>query len=185
VKTTEDSSAKWIGVVREAMAKSDGSAKGVAKELAVTLGAGVAAALVEGIAELACYAGAVLGDEASAIDAEEEAVVASRRMVRPVLQAKLQARLDALDEKLVGQAICWGCKGTAESQGRRSRSWDSILGPLSLKRRYAFCDDCKKGVAPAQQALGLTDSDFTPRLEEVTTMMATTVPFGMATTLVR
>lgn len=184
MKTTEDSSAKWVCVVRDALAKSDGSAKEVAKELATTLGFGVAVALVEGIAELVAYAGAALGDEASAIDAEEAAVVASRRMVRPVLQAKLQARLDALDEKLVGLAVCPGCKGTSESQGRRSRSWASILGPLRLKRRYAFCDDCKQGVAPAQKALGLSDSEFTPRLEEVMTMMATTVPFGMAITLV-
>ena len=89
-----------------------------------------------------------------------------------------------LDEKLVGQARCEGCGGTAESQGRRSRNWGSILGQLRLKPRYAFCDDCKQGIAPAQKALGLSDSNFTPRLEEVTTMMAATVPFGMAKTLV-
>ncbi len=185
MKTTEDLSAKWIGVVREAFERSDGSAKGLAKELSTTLGSGLGAAVVEGIAALAEYASVVLGDEASALDAEEEAVVSARRIVLPVLQTKLQARLDVLDEKLAGQAVCLGCQGTAESQGRRSRSWDSILGPLRLKRRYAFCDDCKQGVAPAQNSLGLTDSDFTPRLEEVTTMMATTVPFGMATALVR
>ena len=185
MKTTEELSAKLLSVVREAFAKSDGSAKEVAKELGAVLGAGVGAAFVEGLWELAAYTAAATGEEAGAIDEEEAAIVAARRVVRPVLQAKLQARLDALDEKLVGQAVCPGCKDSAESQGRRSRSWDSILGPLRLKRRYAFCDDCKQGVAPAQKALGLTDSDFTPRLEEVTTMMGTTVPFGMARTLVR
>lgn len=184
MKTTEESSAKWLSVVFEAFAKSGGCTKGLAKELAVAFGDGVGAAFVEGLSELAAYAAAAMGDEAGAIDEEEAAVVASRRVVRPVLQAKLQARLDALDVKLVGLATCAGCEATAESQGRRSRSWASILGPLRLKRRYAFCDECKQGVAPAQKALGLTDSEFTPRLEEVTTMMATTVPFGMATTLV-
>ena len=184
MKTTEDLSVKWLAVVRDAFARSDESARGVAKELATALGEGRGAAFVEGLSELAAYAGAAMGEEAGAIDEEEAAIVAARRVVRPVLQAKLQARLEALDEKLAGQAVCPGCKDTAESQGRRSRSWDSILGPLRLKRRYAFCDDCKQGVAPAQKALGLTDSDFTPRLEEVTTMMATTVPFGMARTLV-
>ena len=113
MKNTEDSSAKWVGVVRGAFAKSDGSAKGVGKELAGSVGSGLAAALVEGIAELVAYAGAAWGDEANAIDAEEAAVVVSRRIVRPVLEAKLQARLDALDEKCAGLAACPVCKGVA------------------------------------------------------------------------
>ncbi len=184
MKTTEELSAMWLDVVRKAFAESDGSAKEVGKVLGARLGARVGAALVEGFAELAAYAGSAMGEDATAIDEEEAAVAASRRVVRPVLQAKLQARVEVLDAKLVGQAQCEGCAGTAESQGRRGRSWDSTLGPLWLKRRYALCDDCKQGIAPAQKALGFSDSDFTPRLEEVTTMMAATVPFGMAKTLV-
>jgi hypothetical protein len=59
-----------------------------------------------------------------------------------------------------------------------------VVGALRLKRRYCHCESCGSGCAPAQQALGLGDGDFTPRLEEVCSMMATTVPFGMATDLV-
>lgn len=59
-----------------------------------------------------------------------------------------------------------------------------MLGPLFLRRRYARCATCEHGVAPAQDALGLSWSDFTPRFEEVCTLMSVTVPFGMARDLV-
>ena len=38
-------------------------------------------------------------------------------------------------------------------------------------------------MSPSQMALGLPNGRFTPRLDEVATMMATTVPYEMATTL--
>ena len=119
-----------------------------------------------------------------AVDLESEAVAVARRVVRPLLQAKMQARLDALDEQQAGATRCAECDRPMESQGRRSRSWNGVLGPLRLKRRYSHCPPCGKGRALAQEALGLQEGDFTPRLEEVCTMMATTVPFGMATELV-
>jgi hypothetical protein len=183
METTEESSAKWISIIREAFVASDGTAKGVAASLATALGAR-AGAVVEGMAELASYASSALEPEATASDAEEEALAVSRRIMRPALEAKLQARLDALDKELAGRAVCPDCQGTAESQGRRGRMWHGLFGRLSLRRRYAHCTKCGRGVAPAQRALGLTDSEFTPRLEELTTMMATVVPFGMATALV-
>ena len=180
---------QWLSVVREAFAKTDGSVKAVVEALRAQVspesaGGSVAAAFAEGLAELAAYADKRIGVGDTAVEAEAEAIAASRRIVRPVLQAKLQAQVDSLDEELAGKAVCPGCKSTAESQGRRSRKWGSLLGLLRLKRRYAYCEDCEQGVAPGQKALGLSDSDFTPRLEEVTTMMATTVPFGMAVSLV-
>ena len=182
------SSVKWLSVFREVFAQTDGSANSVkealaARRFAEPAMAAIAAAFADGVAELAAYADARLADEATAVDAEADAIAVSRRIVRPVLQAKLQARLDVLDEKCAGKAVCPDCGRTVESEGRRSRWWASILGPLQLKRRYASCKHCERGVAPAQKVLGFSDSDFTPRLEEVSTMMATTVPFGMATDL--
>ncbi len=147
----------------------------------------VAEAFLAGASELARYAAGGLKDDENAIDAEREAVAVSRRIVRPVLQAKLQSRLDILDEQTKGDvAPCPKCAHATESEGRRSRTWKSVLGPLSLKRRYSSCtqEECDAGIAPSQRALGLPDGEFTARLEEVCTMMATTVPHGMATGLV-
>lgn len=58
------------------------------------------------------------------------------------------------------------------------------MGPLNLKRRYAYCETCEKGFSPAHKGIGLPESDFTAHLESVVTMMATTVPYAKATQLV-
>lgn len=186
----EITSACIVDVVRATASQSDASPEAVADAIRARLcgsgdegGASVARAFAEGVAELAAYATRASASGSTAIDAEMEAVSVARRVVRPLLEAKLQAQVDALDAQSVGQTRCCKCAQHAESQGRRSRSWGGMLGDLRLKRRYAYCETCDVGVAPAQQSLGLSDSDFTPRLEEVLTMLATTVPHGMAVTL--
>ncbi len=189
MESTNNRDESWLHVVREAFVQTDGSSQAMAMAIRRQLwtrpaGLRVAAALVEGLTELARYADEGPASMVDAVDLESEAVAVARRVVRPLLQAKMQARLDALDEQLAGTTRCVECNGPMESQGRRGRSWDGVVGPLALKRRYSYCEPCAKGRAPAQEALGLPDGDFTPRLEEVCTMMATTVPFGTATSLV-
>ena len=188
MESTRNRDESWMQVVREAFVQTDGSSQQMALALRAKLskqpaGLLVATAFVEGLTELVRYAQEPLSTK-DAVDLESDAVAAARRIVRPLLQARMQSRLDELDEQLVGTTRCAACERPMESQGRRRRSWDGVVGPLSLKRRYCSCQGCGKGRAPAQEVLGLPDGDFTPRLEEVCTMMATTVPFGMATQLV-
>lgn len=178
-------SMQWLDVVRRAVQGSDGSRQAVQEaiegELRDEPGAAPAAtAFAEALAELTEYATAPVGDTCDAVDLEVEAVVVSRRILRPLLQTKMQARLDALDAQLVGRAQCPTCQGSAESQGRLARKWGSLFGPLNLRRRYRYCEHCEQGSAPAQQLLGLPAGEFTPRLEEACTMMTTTVSHGMA-----
>jgi hypothetical protein len=176
---------KWLRIVSEAFAKTDGSRDAVADWLDARAGGDArVSAFAEGVCELARYAARTWEEDDTAVEAEVEAAAASRRIVRPLLQAKLQARVDLLDAASWGRSACPHCGEAAGSQGQRSREWDSSLGPLELRRRYVHCKPCGAGFAPAQQTLGLTDSDFTPRLEEIDTLMTTTVPFGMAKTLV-
>lgn len=191
--STEISSGQWTEMCRQAFAANGGNLQGfmqsICTQLAQTLnetnGSSVAQAFVEGACELARYAALDLKEGENAIDAERDAVAVARRIVRPSLQAKLQRRMDQLDQATKGAATpCPKCGKNTESEGRRTRSWKSVLGLLSLKRRYAACAPCECGVAPAQQVLGLPEGEFTARLEEVCTMMATTVPHGMATSLV-
>jgi hypothetical protein len=187
--STSITSSEWLKIASTAFAQTDGTAQAMTEAMRAQLRSqpaaiAVAAAFAEGLAELARYASQEPGETADAVDVEAEAVVVARRAVRPLLQAKLQARLDALDAKAVAATNCPGCAKRAESQGRRSRGWSSVLGRVALTRRYAYCKDCGQGLAPSQVALGLPDGDYTPRLEEVCTMMATTVPHAMATSLV-
>jgi hypothetical protein len=182
-----------MDICRQAFAQNEGPLEGFAQGIIAQLaervgqsrGVSAARAFVEGACELARYATEGLKDDENAVDAECDAVAASRRIVLPSFQAKLQARLDRLDEEATGEATpCPRCGKSTESQGRRTRSWKSVLGLLSLKRRYATCEPCECGIAPSQRVLGLPEGEFTARLEEVCTMMATTVPHGMATNLV-
>lgn len=182
---TEVSSVTLLAIAGAAFAQTDGSPDAVAAAIAERLGANtVAGAFALGVAELARYGAAVWTEGSTAVDAESEAIAASRRIVRPLLEVKVQARLDVLDAAQRGNNVCPTCEGNALSEGRRARQWKSSLGPLSLRRRYAHCAVCEAGFSPAQQAIGLPDSEFTARLEEICTLMATTVPFGMATDLV-
>jgi hypothetical protein len=183
--STEISSAQWLTIASEAFTQTDGSAKAVAESISARLGVDpLGAAFALGVSELARYAATCWDEGDSAVEAEEAALAISRRVVRPLLEAKLQSRINALDAAQRGACACASCGGPALSQGRRPRRWASTLGVLALRRRYSHCEKCDEGVVPAQKAVGLTDSDFTPRLEEVCTLMATTVPFGMATSLV-
>ena len=168
-----------------AFEETDGSPDAVAAAIGKRLGTSrLASAFALGVAELARYGAAAWTEGDTAVEAEAEAVAVSRRIVRPLLEVKVQARLDALDAAHRGENTCPSCAGNALSQGRRERQWTSTVGKLSLHRRYACCAACKEGVSPAQQAIGLPESEFTARFEEVCTLMATTVPFGMATELV-
>lgn len=160
---------------------TDGSMKEVCAALAIK--GKMPGALGNGLLALIEYSQQVM-NEGTAVEEELAALTASRRIVRPVLEAKMQARLDVLDKNSAGKTQCPDCHARVDSQGRRARRWNSTLGPLHLKRRYSLCGGCGQRVAQSQKALGLSESDFTPRLEEATTMMATTVPFGMATKLV-
>jgi len=119
-----------------------------------------------------------------AVDLEGAAVAAALAAARPLLEARLQERLDVLDEETRGATACSGCEVSVASQGRRSRCWASLTGPLHLVRRYGQCTKCGAKRSLAQERIGLSWSAYTPRLEEVCTLMATTVPHGMAVDLV-
>ena len=183
------SSREWVSIAMEAFSRTDGSASAVVEFLGqwASTSAGsskpMAMALAAGVAELVQYARGPLDGTSTAIEEEREAIEVSRRVVRPLFEARLQERLDALDERGVGRSICGGCGEVAESQGRRCRRWSSLLGGLTLRRRYCYCAMCEAGLSSSQRALGLPNGHFTPRLDEVATMMATTVPYEMATRL--
>jgi len=89
-------------------------------------------------------------DSQDVVDQERLSVKAALESMRPILEARLQDRLDTLD-LAYPQTRCQGCGREGQSQGRRARSWDSTLGELHLERRYFWCQDCESGLSPAQE----------------------------------
>lgn len=185
MESTRVPSMEWASIVLRAVGGSDGSRQAVLGAVCAELkvhpeALPMAAAFAESLVELVAYATTPDAASVDSVDLETEAVEASRLILRPLLQAKMQAHLDALDEELLGQAQCPSCGRSAESQGRLTRTWSSLFGGLMLRRRYRYCEDCDEGSAPAQRLLGLPEGAFTARLEEACTMMTTTVSHGMA-----
>ena len=158
----------------------------LASALAARLGADerVIAGWLQGVARLAGYAEAEPKLEESSIEEERQSVQAALSAVRPLLEARLQQRLNRVDAE-AGEIPCLGCGQVAPSQGYRTRCWQSTVGPLELTRRYCWCEPCGQGRAAAEQPVGLPPGDYTANLEEVCALMATTVPQGMAVGLVR
>ena len=158
----------------------------LAAALATRLGLPVSAAqgVLQGFQSLLHYA---LGEQAAgstALEEERQSVQVALATVRPVLEARLQQRLDAADAR-TPEIVCAQCGRRCVAQGRRRRTWRSTVGELSLRRRYGWCAPCAEGRAPAQAAVGLPASPLTAGLEELTTLLATTVPHTMAVQLVQ
>jgi hypothetical protein len=124
--------------------------------------------------------------EEDSIEEEGAAIEASRRAFRALLEVRLQARADAVDSASKGQTRCPVCGQKATSHGRPSRSWESSLGTVMLARRWCVCANSEhsQGRSLAQERLLLPEGPYTARVEEAVTLMATTVPHGMATHLV-
>ena len=177
---------EWSKLAKEAFEKADGDVGEMVSVLAGRMsqtmpGGRVASAFAAGVAELASYAVSEVGKNSDAIDAEVDAVEVSKRCVRPMLEAKLQDRLNRMDAETRGRTTCVNnCGNNAASHGRPSRVWGSSLGAIELQRRYRHCESCGVGSHPSEVALGLPEGEFTARLEEMVTMIAATVPHAMA-----
>jgi hypothetical protein len=122
------------------------------------------------------------------IEEEAEAIAASRRAFRPLLQARLQQRIDRIDAENVARTMCPLCENTMSSKGRPARKWASSLGELFLSRRWSLCEqeEHSEGRSLAQEKLLLPNGARTARLDESISMMATaTSSHGMAERLLQ
>jgi hypothetical protein len=176
---------KFAEAVRGIQERGDAlSAQNVTVEVtrAIGCGAKIAQAVLAASDAMAEYAMGAYGEDEDSLAEEENAIAASRRAFRPLLEARLQARIDGIDEAMKGRVLCLECDATAQSCGRPAREWDSALGPLSLKRRFSQCTNSehKRGRFASQEKLLLPEGPYTASLEEAITLMATTVPHGMA-----
>ena len=149
---------------------ADAVMSGVAERLGVS--SRVVGALAVGVDAMGEYALAALDDDVDAIGEEDAAVTASRRAFRPLLEARLQERVDQIDDQWKRGSVCPACGAAGNSVGRRRRAWVSAFGAVSLVRRWSDCTQEKGGWSVAQKRLLLPDGDYTPRLDEMMTMLA-------------
>ena len=71
-------------------------------------------------------------------------------------------RINADTSDHVGPMLTCTCGEPARYAGRRSKTFESVLGPLPLERAYYHCESCDSGFCPRDRALGLVGGSLSP-----------------------
>lgn len=132
----------------------------------------------DAVAELAA---APFAPADTALEEERTCVHRALRAARPILEWRLQERLNRVDEQAIVPTPATP-DARYLAQGLRVRTWESVAGRLSLARRYFYCPTAKTGCAPAERIVGLPPGPSTAFFEERCTRMATQLPHGKAVT---
>ena len=76
---------------------------------------------------------------------------------------------------------CPTCHGPSKFQGRRDKTFVSLMGPIVLEgRAYYLCPACRAGHVPVDAALGFSARKLTSGAEEVATLAGTINSFADA-----
>lgn len=74
----------------------------------------------------------------------------------------VEQRINADTSDHAGPTLPCACGKLARYAGRRSKTFESVLGPLRLSRAYYHCATCKTGSCPRDRALGLESGSLSP-----------------------
>ncbi len=89
-------------------------------------------------------------------------MTAVRRQALRVAARAIERRINADPSDHAGptRPCAWG--QPARYAGRHDKTFESVLGPLTLSRAYSHCAACETGFCPRDQALGLQDESLSP-----------------------
>ena len=74
----------------------------------------------------------------------------------------MEQRINADTSDHVGPSAPCACGWAARYAGRHAKTFESVLGPLTLSRAYYHCDRCEAGFCPRDHALGLAQGSLSP-----------------------
>ncbi len=100
--------------------------------------------------------GAVDGWDFEAIE------TAARRKAMCVAARAVERRINADTSDHAGPTVPCGCGQPARYAARHEKTFESVLGPLTLSRAYYHCAVCETGFCPRDRALGLSGGKLTP-----------------------
>src|SRR5207237_2834118 len=117
----------------------------------------------------------------SIADLDLEALEMAARCQALRLAARaLEQRLNTDISDYVGPELPCPCGGVARYHGRHGNNFESVLGPLHLKRGYYDCGRCHHGFCPRDRALHLESVSLTPELQRRTDTAALAESLGEA-----
>jgi hypothetical protein len=71
----------------------------------------------------------------------------------------------------------------AEFTGYRDKTFDTVLGPVTVRRAWYHCTECRHGSAPRDAGLGVAGTSLSPALAAMTDTVAAAGPFAKAAAL--
>ena len=92
----------------------------------------------------------------------------------------LLAGLLGLDAGHRGPRVDCGAGHQAGFVSYRAKVIDTVLGPVTVRRAWYHCADCRHGVAPRDAELGIEKASLSPGLARMTARAAAAVPFAGA-----
>lgn len=103
---------------------------------------------------------------------------AARRTALRVAARAVEQRLNADPSDHAGPSASCACGQPARYAGRHDKTFESVLGPLTLSRAYYHCAACETGFCPRDRALGLEDSSLSPGVLRMVGLVGAMVSFA-------
>ncbi len=114
----------------------------------------------------------------------EAVETAVRRSALHLAARAVEQRLDAdLSDHCGPCRPCPDCRQPARYAGRHPKTFETVLGPLTLQRAYYHCRACGHGGYPRDAALGLLGSSLSPGVLRMTGSAAALVSFAESSAL--
>jgi hypothetical protein len=83
-----------------------------------------------------------------------------------------------------GPRVSCGNGHEAELESVRPKVIDTVLGPVTLRRAWYHCPQCRHGLAPRDRELGITGASMSPGLAAMNDLAATAGPFAGAARMI-
>ena len=100
-----------------------------------------------------------------------------RRAAMQVAAGMLEQRLNADHSDEQGAEARCDCGQSARYAGRKAKTFQSVLGTLTLERAYYHCAACHHGFCPRDRAWGLADSTLSPGVMRMVAAVGAAVSF--------
>jgi hypothetical protein len=97
----------------------------------------------------------------------------------------VERRINADMSDHVGPTMPCECGQPARYAGRHAKTFESVLGPLTLERAYYHCASCEAGFCPRDRALNLDDGSLSPGVLRMVGQVGAMVSFQEGYELLR
>jgi hypothetical protein len=118
----------------------------------------------------------LVGTGGGGLEAAELAI----RTAMTRLGASLLEKLLAADTGYRGPRADCGAGHQAVFVSYRAKAFDTVLGPVTVRRAWYHCAACRHGAAPKDAGLGIGQASMSPGLAKMTARAAAAVPFAKA-----